>query len=185
MASEPAVPRSTFVTVVAWIFIVLAGFSTLIAILQNVMFAFVFPMHEMKLPEIDPRTGKETPALLLFFFDHIQLLFVGFLAASAATFVAAVGLLKRKNWARLLFMALMALGIAWNAAGLLLLIPFHSMVSGATMAANQPGLPRGFETMWTVMVVINTLIVAGFIWLFAWIIKRLASEPVRREFAER
>jgi hypothetical protein len=34
--------RSTFVTVVAWIFIVLAGFTTFIAILQNIMISLMF-----------------------------------------------------------------------------------------------------------------------------------------------
>ena len=34
--------RSTFVSVVAWVFIVLGGFSTLIAVLQNIMIAVVF-----------------------------------------------------------------------------------------------------------------------------------------------
>ena len=38
--------RSGFVTVLAWIFIALAGFSTLISIFQNIMLVLMFPAEE-------------------------------------------------------------------------------------------------------------------------------------------
>ena len=39
--------RSTFVTVVAWVFIVLSGFGTLISLLQNLMIQTVFTSPEV------------------------------------------------------------------------------------------------------------------------------------------
>lgn len=39
--------KSTFVNVLAWIFIALAGFSTLISILQNIMISAMFSIDEM------------------------------------------------------------------------------------------------------------------------------------------
>ena len=38
--------RSQFVSILAWIFIVMAGFATFVAILQNVMINAVFPIME-------------------------------------------------------------------------------------------------------------------------------------------
>lgn len=41
-------PKSTFVTLVAWIFIVLSGFATLISVLQNIMVALMFQPEEFQ-----------------------------------------------------------------------------------------------------------------------------------------
>lgn len=115
-AQMPPVARSTFVTVLAWIFIALAGFATFISILQNIMIAFVFPMAQMQAAA----TQQGAPWFAAWMIQHFQLFFLLFLVASASCLAAAIGLLRRKNWARLLFIALMLLGIAWNVAGLVL-----------------------------------------------------------------
>ena len=194
MSVAPAVPesnaatplRSTFVTVVAWIFIILSGFSTFMSILQNVMITLMFSANDMRktpFPTVDPQTGKEIPSIFQFLFDHFQLFFLAFLVVSATTLVASIGLLKRKNWARILFIAIMALGIVWNIAGVAMMIPMLSMFPGAASSAKQPGFADNFDIMWKVMAGVNVLFVAGFVWLFGWIIKRLASEKIRQEFA--
>jgi hypothetical protein len=51
-------PRSTFVNVVAWVFIALAGFATLIVILQNIMISMMAPQGAMRGIE----NAKEIPA---------------------------------------------------------------------------------------------------------------------------
>jgi cell division protein FtsX len=95
-AQTSPVVRSTFVTVVGWIFIILAGFATLISILQNVMIALVFSAPQMDVhPQADP----------------------------------------------------------------------------------------GFDVMFKVMIGFNVLMVLAFCWLFGWIIKRLTSEDIAREFS--
>lgn len=89
-------PRSTFVNAVAWVFIALAGFATLIAILQNIMISIMAPQGAMRGIE----NAKEIPAFAKFMLSHPQIIFGTFLAVSAGTFISAIGLLKRKNWAR-------------------------------------------------------------------------------------
>ena len=171
--------RSTFVTVVAWIFIVLAGFATLGAIAQNIFVALVFPVAEMEAAANQARSeGAHRYASWMF--SHFQVFFLLFLAASASILAAAIGLLMRKNWARLLFVALLALAIAWNVAGLGLILFFLS--SFGDLVPVKPGA-ENLDVMFKVMFAINGVFVVAFIWLFGWIIKRLASEEIRREFS--
>ena len=178
-ANTPTV-RSTFVTVVAWIFIVLSGFTTLIAILQNIMIAFMFPLAEMQAAANQAKNQPGVPWFASWMFNHFQVFALFFLVVSASALTASIGLLKRQNWARLLFVTLMALGIAWNVAGLVLMLFFFSSFSDA-MPANQPGVEQ-FDVMFKVMFAFNSLIVVAFCCLFGWIIKRLVSEEIRREF---
>ena len=175
-------PRSNFVTVLAWIFIALSGFTTLISILQNIMIGILFRAPDHAFPTVDPATGKEFPWIFRFMFEHFQLFFLAFFVVSALTLAASIGLLRRKNWARLLFIALMGLGIAWNVAGVLMLFPMFSFFNEVADSAKQPGFTDQFGLAWKVMAGVNLLFVAAFVWLFGWIIKRLASESIRREF---
>lgn len=177
-AQTPPVARSTFVTVLAWIFIVLAGFATLLSILQNIMIALVFPMAQVQAAA----TQQGVPWFAAWMIEHLQVFFVFFLVASASGLAAAIGLLNRKNWARLLFIALMVLAIAWNIAGLVLAAFFYSSFPFAqVLPAGRPEMAY-FEVMFRVVFAINLIVVVAFACLFGWIIKRLTSDSVRREF---
>ena len=177
-AQTPPVARSTFVTVLAWIFIMLAGFATFISILQNIMIAFVFPMAQMQAAAAE----QKAPWFAAWMIQHFQVFFLFFLVVSASCLAAAIGLLRRRNWARLLFIALMALGIAWNLGGLVLGAFFlSSFPFSQAIPAGHPEFAN-FQIMFKVMFAINVVIVVAFTCLFGWIIKRLASEGVRREF---
>ena len=182
MAIQPQpVPRSTFVTVLAWIFIVLSAFATLISILQNVMIALVFPVAEMQAAASQAKDQPGMPWFASWMFEHVQIFFLCFLLASASSLAASIGLLKRKNWARLLFVTLMALAVAWNIAGVALMFFFLS--SFGDVAAAHQAAGEHFDLVFKVMFAFNMVIVVAFVCLFGWIIKRLVSEDIRREFA--
>ena len=169
--------RSSFVTAVAWVFIVLAGFTTLISILQNIMVALMFPQEDMRAAA----SAKDVPAFAKFMFAHPHVFFGAFLAVSATTFASAIGLLKRQNWARLVFIAILVLGIVWNLGGLVLM--FSTFPSMAPAPEHAPADFRDqFETMWKVMMGFSVLIALAFAGLFGWIIKRLVSPEIKREF---
>ena len=62
-SSTPTPNRSTFVTVVASIFVAIAGFKTFISLLQALMFTFVFPTDQF--PSVGNTKGlEEMPAQL-------------------------------------------------------------------------------------------------------------------------
>lgn len=177
---EQRPPRSGFVTGIAWTFIILGGFATLIAILQNIMISVMLPADEMR--EAFNRPGAEAmPAFARFMVENFRLFFIATLTLSAVSFAAGIGLLKRKNWARITVNALLALGIIWNLAGLI--IPFVIFPSFPPIPANAPaGFGDSFETMTKVMMGFMVVITIVFSVLFAWTIKRLCAADIRREF---
>jgi hypothetical protein len=181
-SNRPGAPQSGFVTALAWIFIVLAGFATLIAILQNIMISLVFPIEEMSAAMRQAEKDQSMPWLARFMLGHIRLFFALFLGLAALTLVAAIGLLKRRNWARIVFIGIMGFGILWNLAGLAM--PFLMFSSFAPAPDNAPVEFRDhFEIVAKIMIGFSVVIAIAFSVLFAWIIKRLMAAEVRREFS--
>jgi len=182
--STPAT-RSDFVTVLAWIFIGLGGLSTLMAVAQYIMVNFMMSIGQMQ-DAMNAETARgDVPAAAQFMFSHFRQLIGAFFLLSLITLVAAVGMLRRWNWARLLFIGLMALGIVWNLASLALQrVMMSSMLS--TMPLLPPNAPPDFraqfETMMTGMQIVSAIFALGFSVLFGWIIMRLMSAAIRREF---
>lgn len=174
--------RSGFVTALAWIFIVLAGFSTLISILQNIMIALMFPVDEMR-AAMKSDKAPPMPAGFRFMFDYFHYFFLAFLVVSVATLVSAIGLLMRKNWARLVFIGMMGLAILWNLASLALPFLMSSLIHD--MGGSAPDeFMANFRLMWNIMIGVSVVMGLAFAALFAWIIKRLTSEDIRREFMD-
>lgn len=172
-----AKPRSSFITVLAWIFIVLAGLTTFISILQNIMITAMFPVEEMNRSFSDPDFQENVPTVFSYVFSNIRVFFFGFFAISCATFISAIGLLKRRNWARIVFIIIMAAGIAWNIFALIL-----QQIMIPEMAEMPGQIGNGFETMMTIMRVFFFVMALGVSVLFGWIIKRLVSLKIRQEF---
>lgn len=173
--------RSTFVTVLAWIFIVLTSFSTLISIMQNIMIQTMLPTTEIDKAITASHQANDIPFFVSFMLSNFQWLFFVFFVISAATLASSVGLLKRQNWARLLFVGIMGLGIAWNIFGFVMqLIMLSSMSS---IPSNAPAeFQSQFKTMSIVMAVFGAIMATGFTVLFGWIIKRLLSPSIALEF---
>ena len=183
MNTAPQLPgtRSSFVSVLAWILIVLAGFTTLIAIAQNILVQ-VFcagPQFERAIEEANRQ--QDLPAFARFMFNNIKLFFAAILLLSAATFVAAIGLLRRRNWARFALIAILGAGIAWNITGIF--VQASMMQSMSAQFANAPSEVRSqFQIMSVTMTVFGALMALAFALLFGWIIKRLLSPAIAAEF---
>ncbi len=175
-ATQASMQRSTFVTAVAWIFIVLSGFATPIAVLQNVMFFTVFRRTWANAAMARPDAAANLPPVFLFMFENMHLFVLGFLVAGVATLVASVGLLRRKNWARVLFIVLMALGITEQIGASLLQLGFMTGLLGVPSRASE------MKTTVVTMQVFTGVLAISLSALFGWIIKRLASPDVRQEF---
>lgn len=173
--------RSSFVTVLAWIFLVITGFATFISALQNIMITFFFPMAEMKASMHSAKGSEHLPAFSQFMFSNMQYFFIAFFLLSATMFIFSAALLKRKNWARIAFIVFLAFGIAWNIGSLFLQSAFFSSMLQLPSDA-PPEFRAQFESMATVMLVATSLFAIALSALFAWLIKRLASPSIRAEF---
>jgi len=168
-------PQSTFVTVLAWIFIILSAFSTLISALQNLMFFLIFPKFRMDEILQTPELASKIPPIHRFMFSHVQLLMPAMLLIFVLTLVSAIALLKRKNWARIVFIALMSLGIVYSVAMLFLLPGFSEQMP------HGPG-SQEFGVAFSIMRVFVTAFSLGLAALFGWIMWKLLSRPIRAEF---
>ncbi|MBE9504540.1 MAG: hypothetical protein IME96_10230 [Proteobacteria bacterium] len=180
--SEKETQRSTFITVLAWIFIIMGGFASIISLLQNIMIFFVFPGEDMKQLVQQGSGVEQAPALIQFFFTHMDLIFFALFIVALTTFISAVSLLKRKDWARKVFIGLMLLAITWNLLGVIVQYSIFSSMPGMMVEA-APTLE--YEIMMTVLSVIKavTMIIAVILCiLFGWIIKKLGSTRIRAEF---
>lgn len=170
--------KSTFVTVLAWIFIVLSGFATLIGVLQNIMIQTMF--NDPKMSEELAKAPQGVPAPVSFMASNFKLVFAALLACFVVTLISSVGLLKRRNWARLFFIGILALGIVWNLGGLLLQFTMFSSFPPPPHTAQHEA--AAFQSMFITMMVFSVVMAVAFSVLYGWIIKRLLSQPIAAEF---
>ena len=180
--APPAPPQSSFVTIVAWIFIALSGFGVVVTLLQNIMVQTMFPSV---LPT--PPNAGAVPPLFAFIVANFKLVILIPLVIAAACLVVSIGLLKRRNWARILFIAMLAVGILWSIVGIAIQIAlassFGAMFAGLPAPPGAPDFAHGFRTMLIVMQIFGALMSIGFMILYGWIIKRLVSPAIVAEFA--
>jgi hypothetical protein len=166
-ASDPASPRprSTFVTVLAGIGIVLAGLASFVGVIQNIIvWGLVRPTGQ---------TAERWPTTT----GHLPLLLLGLLMLFLVTLGTSVALLGRRPWARRVFIGLMALGIANEVGALVWRWTFTSGLPGATVDA--PDL----QTTTRIMELAVAVFATGRCVLFGWIIRKLASPAIRAEFS--
>lgn len=161
--------RSIFVTVTAWLFIALAAVASISVLLPNSAIGSLLP-------------PSAWPSRLLI--DYLPWMVAGGVLLCLATLASAIGLLMRLDWARRVFIGLVAVALVANLLGLwlqqeVLQSVADSTLSGAALAPQAAGVLGGFVTAARVLAVVVTL---GACSLLAWIIRRLTSSSVRQEF---
>jgi hypothetical protein len=172
--------RSGFVTALAWVFIVLSGFSTMISVLQNAMVWTMF--HPPQMAQAMAEQPRGMPPYAAFLMGHFQWFFLAFLLVSATTLASSIGLLKRMEWARVVFIALMFLGIAWNLFGLVgqfvMMAFMNDQFAAMPKSANEPDM----QPFFVAIMAVSAIFAIGFSVLFGWIAKRLLSREIKAEF---
>jgi hypothetical protein len=189
MNSQAMMPiRSIFVTVLAWIFIGLTGLATLVSLMQNLMLQLIFvPLMQQKHLDMTQNLPPGLPVQMGWIFHHFFWFFRIFLLLSLSMLITSIGLLLRKEWARKLFIGLMAFGIFYHIAGLFFQWWYMNAVfdhiplppNPKPDAAQVMQIMQGFMT---VIRVFSVLMSIGMTILFGWIIKKLVSTPIRQEF---
>ena len=171
--------RSLFVTGIAWVFIILAGLTSVSALVQNAAVASLMPGLQLA-TERNP-----LPLLTGLLVGYLPWVVGAGLVISLATLASAIGLLMRLDWARRSFIGLLVVAIVANLLGLWLQHEVvQSVVSNTLSSVAIPapalGVFGGFVTAARVMAVLMTLVGCA---LLGWIIRRLMSAGIRQEFA--
>lgn len=165
-------PRSTFVTVVAWIFIVFSGMG----LLEFVVFA-LGPFGRLFTAQLAAQSGPQPPPALILSIVHVVML-VG-VVVTAWVLISAIGLLLRKNWARISFIVILILGIGFSIVYMLL---------GIVGALGMHNLPASAESPPDVQAVVpfmvGAMLIFGliFVGLYSWILVMLFRKKIRAEF---
>ena len=167
------------VTTLAWCFIALSAFGTFISGVETVLFNTVLNDARFNAAFTNANLTKAFPPYMGWFMSHMRLVAAVLLAGSAVTLVASIGLLKRRNWARLVFIVLLALGIVWYLVGTAVQIATFSPL------APPPEIARGmpdFKFLFIGGMIFSAIWSIGMSCLFGWLIKRLVSPDIVAEF---
>jgi hypothetical protein len=171
-------PRSLSVTLLAWVTIIPAAFAVLVTLLQTVLFtAFMSPGQLEQLFAMLPPGMEALPRIS---YETLRIVLFALLAGSVSFLVTGIGLLRRRNWARIVFVAAVALGTLYGvvtyffmdtAADLSMLVP-PAGINGSVDVAPIVTMMRAATTVLTVVFTALNL------WLIAW----LLSPAIRSEF---
>ncbi|MEY3142478.1 MAG: hypothetical protein RLY21_971 [Planctomycetota bacterium] len=158
-------PRSLFVTVVAWIFIVLSAFM----IIGSACFGLMTILME-SLAESEPGMTA--------WLGVLQSFVVMVLVIAAAILALSIGLLRRSRWARGAFIRMLAASIAFQ-----MLLPIVGVAWFLSMTPEPPDqaklLVYGFLALWCAIG-----LAIGLFWsvIDIWLIRRLSAPDVGAEF---
>jgi hypothetical protein len=175
---DTPVRRSTFVTVLAWLGI--AGFS-----LATLMFGtealVIWPMimHGVTAQLASNPAASANPQAAQMGAAMTPYVFVALISLALLGIAASIGLLRRRNWGRILIIMFLALGVVCAVFGLL-----GGLVMGSMPAS---GLPEGVSSaqMDQIMGGVRILMLGGSVvvaLLCSWLMYKLLSRPIQAEF---
>ncbi len=179
-ATVARAPRSGLLTFLALVFIALGGFATLVALLQVAVFNLFVPADLLVELAGAPEKVDEVPAAMRFLVLNLRAFaFFGFVF-SVLTLVSAVGVLRRRDWGRLVLMALLSAGALLNTATAAFLVwlafqprlPAWLVPPEAAVSVPDAGAGLG-------QLALSSLVFAA---LLAGLVAYLHSRAVREEF---
>lgn len=169
--------RSKFVTGIAWIMIVLCGLGLLVSLFQNAILV-IFLVFVGDLKKVMEAPGLENmPPMIKGVFEYFQYIIPGIFVVMVAGLAASVGLLKRKEWARKVYVVTLilvsVLQVVWMIAmmGSMESMMFHGDVLG--------GVSKVFIIVMKIFLGLTTLAGSA---LNVWIAVKLMKKEVRMEF---
>ena len=107
--------RSKFVTVIAWIFIVYFAYTS-IAGIAGIIMTFMMPFGSLS-EAIDHSSQSTLPIFFRLIREYSKALSFLYLAFYICGLISAIGLLKRRDWARQLFSVVLGISIVYTISG--------------------------------------------------------------------
>ena len=147
--------KSSFVTILAWIFIVLTSFSVFGSFISIIM-SFFIPIAKLS------GSMNQIKFLVNFIFAAILL-------------ISAIGMLKRKEWARISFIYTIWVFIIFAFGNAI-----YKIFTPIKFPDSLQIEPTYFMIIFRIVVLIFMVIVVSI--LFGWVIKKLKSDEVKQEF---
>ena len=161
-----AAPQSSFVTVLAWLTLVMGVLGVVSALLQGLLATTV-------LPTLLAEYGGAVTTLL----SNLTLISLAF---SLFSVWVGLRLLQRRDWARRAMVVLLAIGLVLAVVGAIACLGALFVVDGGVLL--QAGLPEELFSLFRAMLAVlaaGALIIVG---VHAWLIVRLRSAGIKAEF---
>jgi hypothetical protein len=180
--THAATPRpSQFVTVMAKISIVLGIAGTAYGLLQAVVIAVLFGSESLQgaFAEI-PAEGL--PSVADWLLAHLPAMGWGCVLISIAFLAASVGLLKRYEWGRLLFIVFMVVGAAANFLGVWMLVVVFDWLQSLPISAESAPLRAELAQLRITSLAMTAGSAIVFAALHGWIVYQLCTRAIRSEF---
>ncbi|MEP7314033.1 MAG: hypothetical protein ABI859_15735 [Pseudomonadota bacterium] len=159
-------PQSSFITVLAWLTLGGGVLGIVSGVLQGVLSTVVMPTL---LPELGGAVTTLLPGLT----------FIS-LALSVFSVWVGVRLLQRRDWARRAMVILLAIGMAFAAAGVFVCLTATTLIDGRLLAL--AGLPDEFFPLFRAMMIVIGAGCLAVVGVHVWLIARLRSAVIRAEF---
>jgi hypothetical protein len=164
--------QSTFVTVLAWMVIVVAGLSLLAGLLQSIVIGAFMP-----LPVLSESEARELPAMARLLFTNFNWIVFANTFFAAVALAAGLGLLKRHEWARLVMIGMLVLATA----GFTVLVVAQQFFISAIFPEGDD-TPSDVRSIMLAMRIGSAIFGLLFVGLHAWLAVRLNSPTIRAEF---
>ncbi|MET0581801.1 MAG: hypothetical protein ABWZ08_07510 [Pseudoxanthomonas sp.] len=180
-------PAGSFVTVLAWISIALALLGVVYGVLQTLM-GMLMP-QDYYLRMLNPYGGElpQLPPLFHWIYTHTLLMGLLMTALSAIFLWVSWGMLKRREWGRKGFIAVLVLGALWQFVCLLAIPQLIEAVLAIQAGALPQGqsLPPELESFMTAAMLMGAVVALVFAGLHGWLVWKLCTPAIRAEFAAR
>jgi hypothetical protein len=189
-SASPATPSPRsgaqgFVTVLAWITLVLGGLGVAYGALQMALSGLMSSDAYLQL--LTPAGSAPLPPLMHWMLTHYFETGLFEVIASVLLGWLGWGLLKRREWARLTFIAYLALGTLMTFGGIWYLPAMMdaSLSMQASLMAPGEGMPPELEGFRKLMLVFSVVVALVFTALHGGIIWKLCTAGVRVQFQRR
>jgi hypothetical protein len=174
MNNVPA-PQSSFVTGLAWTSILVSAFGAFSSFVQMLVAKALFTDDVVRQLSTVAADDPPVQAMAPWIPRLPMLSFLGFVAM-VISLVASIGLLKRIEWARKLFIALLVFGIASNIGVFFLQEKMMAVVAvGGDGDATVAGVIHTARVMTGMLTVVLSV-------LLAWLAKKLMAPAIVAEF---
>jgi hypothetical protein len=177
--SSQGMPKSAFVTGVAWVFIALSSAILILTLLQGILAVLVAPSGPGRIV-MPPLPQDQIPFLARYIFENPRGFAISIGILSTLSLATSIGLLKRKNWARIVLIGILASAILWGILGVFM--QFQMLLTMLATEGVRPPVKASTEATLIVIAALSSAIAIGSALLFGWLINRLCTSTIRAEF---
>jgi hypothetical protein len=177
-------PSASFVTVIAWIAFVLALLGMLYGVSQTI--SGLFMPKDFFLRAMNPAgRALSLPPYLQWVFTHTLILGIIELLMSSLFAWVAWNLRKRRNWARIAFVAFLLMGMLWQFAGLWMMPQTIDGTLNMQASMLPPGqtMPDGMKDIMRMAMLVGGIFNLAVAALLGWVAWKLCSRKLRAEFS--